>query len=618
MSSSLSSKIAQLPDRPGIYIMKDRRGEVIYVGKAINLKSRVRSYFQKSRDESRLITRQIGEVRDVDILVTHNEKEAFILENNFIKQFTPKYNVLYRDDKSFASIKIPLNEPFPRPVITRKVKDKRAKYFGPYSNSKAARETLNFLHEVFPLRKCTLKQFNAAARPCLYGQMGKCLAPCCKKITKSEYDKLLRELYMFLNGHCKKLIEKMRAQMTKAADELDFETAAKIRDRINAVEQTVEQQLVKTTMDRVDRDVFGYYLTDKKFWLSVLFIRNGIMQDAANYNFAAKLDNAKAVLRSVVHQFYHGNCFIPDEVLLPVDTGEMGLLAEWLSGKKGKKVKVISPQRGRKKRIIEMASKNAAQAEKVKVTENRKRQIEMDSLQNLLDLYELPVNIECFDISNLSGREAAGSMVVFRNGSPDKTSYRRYKIRDIEGQNDFAMLRQVITRRYKKIIDHDEKGDMIEQIPELIVVDGGKAQLDAALNALAALQIPFKDIIGLAKARSRGGADIKKERVFMPGQSDPVELGTNTYAFNLLTRIRDEAHRFAISYHRKLRSKEFKKSPLTDIPGIGEKMGRRIFEHFKSLESVKNARIEDLVAVHGISQRKALEMRRYIDDNWTY
>ncbi len=596
--------------------MKDRRGEVIYVGKAANLKLRVASYFRGGRDESRLITRRIGEVHDIDCIVTRSEKEAFLLENNFIKQFRPKYNVLFRDDKSFVSIKIPQEEPYPRPIITRRTGDKNARYFGPYSNSRAARRTLDVLQEIFPLRKCTLRQCRTVDRPCLYGQMGKCLSPCCNEVSEQHYAELIDELSLFLDGQCDELLERMRAEMRGAAGQLDFERAAALRDRIRAVEETVEQQLASSTSERVDRDVFGYYPTDRNVWVAVLFIRDGGMRDAATYNFPAQLDAAEAILRSFVKQFYFANRYMPEEILLPVDAGDLDLPADWLCEKRGGKVKVLRPQRGRKRRLVELASQNALQAQKVKTGDREKRLLEMQSLQDSLVLDKAPLNIECFDISNLSGREATGSMVVFRNGVPDKGSYRRYRIRDIGGRDDEAMMREVIGRRYRHVREKTGK-EFLQKMPELIVVDGGKGQLRAACNALEELQLRQGDIIALAKARTEGGRRVKRERVFVPGKDAAVELEENSHGFRLLTRIRDEAHRFAIQYHRKLRRKASIKSPLTEIPGVGEKMAARLLERFKSLGRVREAGTEELCEVKGISAHRAGLIKKHIEEHWS-
>ncbi len=611
MKRDLTQKIEQFPSSPGIYLMKDGRGEVVYVGKASNLKMRVASYFHSGSDDRRLISRRLGEVSDIDIVVARSEKEALLLEGNFIKQFRPRYNVLFRDDKSFVSIKIPANEPYPRPVITRRTGDPTAKYFGPYSNSKAARHTLSLLHDLFPLRKCSLRQFKNAVRPCLYGQMRKCLAPCCREVSESDYQQLLNELTLFLEGRCAELIEQMQREMTEAADQQEFERAAVLSDRINDVKETIEKQLVSSDMDRIDRDIFGYHPTEGSVWISVLFIRDGHMRDADSFCFPAELDTADTILRSFIKQFYLGDTPIPDEILIPVDPDDLGLLAEWLSEKRGRKTTVLQPQKGRKKRLVELAIRNARQSHSVNTTDSDRRAMELESLQNSLALKKLPVNIECFDISNLSGREAVGSMVVFRNARADKSSYRRFRIRDAEGRDDCAMMKEVIKRRFRRR-EKGKEGEGWGEMPELIVLDGGRNQLEAACSALAELHVPANDIVALAKARARGGRRLKRERVFVPGREGAVDLDEKSYACILLTRIRDEAHRFAVQYHRKLRRKAFLESPLADVPGVGAALAERILHRFKSLENVRNAAIDELCEVKGISMRKAEAIRRHL------
>ena len=600
----LREKVDALPTGPGIYLMKDARAEVIYVGKAKSLRARVRSYFQQAGDDDRLITRQIADVADVDVVVAGSEKEALILETNFIKQFRPKYNVLFRDDKSFVSIKIPLGEPWPRPIVTRRLDDERAIYFGPYAGARAARQTLRVLQDVFPLRKCSMRQCREARRPCIYGEMGKCLAPCCAEVSEEQYKRLIEQVTMLLRGKSDDLLDELREQMRQASDELDYERAARLRDRIEAVETTLEKQRVGSSAGDVDRDIFGLAATDRSVWTAVLFVRNGNVQDVACYKFDPKLAQPESIFGSFLNQFYTANRFIPDEVLVPVESEDAVLLEEWLSEKKGRKVAVTCPKRGGKRRLVELADRNAREAERIATSSEEKRRREMESLQELLGLSELPRNIECFDISALQGREAVGSMVVFRDGEPDKSSYRRYRIKNVEGQDDFAMMREVVGRRCRRAAEAgaDEREPAL---PELIVVDGGRGQLSAAGQALAELGFEACDVVALAKARSRGGEKVKGERVFVPGEQQPVLLPEHSYGYRLITRLRDEAHRFAIAYHRKLRRKAAVRSPLTEVPGVGPRIAARLMDHFGTLGKVRAAAVDELEAVQGVSERLA-------------
>jgi excinuclease ABC subunit C len=613
ISTELADKIARLPCKPGVYLMKGRDGEVLYVGKAKDLHSRVRSYFQEGNDNARLITRRTGDVEDIAIVVTQSDKEALVLENNFIKQFRPKYNVLFRDDKSFVSIKISLDERWPRPVITRRLGDEGARYFGPYASAKAAKETMRVLENIFPFRKCSMRQCRLAERPCVYGQMGKCLAPCCAEVSEEEYEKLIEEVMMFLDGKCEDLLDELREDMHDASEKLEFERAARLRDRIRAVEETVQKQLAGSSMDKVDRDIFGIESTDKNIWVALLLVREGNIQDALNYRFPARIDTTGGVFRSFLNQFYSSNRFIPDEVLLPMETEDARILADWLSEKKGRKVEVLFPRRGRKRRLVELANRNARGAERIGDSRENRRRLKMESLQEIIGLKKLPRNIECFDISNLGGREAVGSMVVFRDGEPDKSSYRRYKIRNVGGQDDFAMMAEVIRRRYRRVAEKTGK-EWEQKMPELVVVDGGKGQLSAAISGMKDVGVEPPDVIGLAKARfERGGG--KGERVFLPGHREAFTLPDNTYGFRLLTAVRDEAHRFAISYHRKLRRERSTSSPLMDVKGVGPKIAGRIMERFKTLERVAKASEEELAEVPGVSMRLARLVREELAAN---
>ncbi|MGD2175676.1 MAG: excinuclease ABC subunit UvrC [Candidatus Brocadiaceae bacterium] len=594
-------KIDELPRKPGVYLMKDARNEVIYVGKAKDLHARVRSYFQEGGDDWRLICKRIGQVADVDVVVTASEKEALLLENNFIKQFRPRYNVYFRDDKSFVSIKIDASEPWPRPIVTRRLDDPEAMYFGPYASARAARKTLRVLQDVFPLRRCSMRECAERRRPCIYGEMGKCAAPCCADVSEEQYRELVDQVVMFLKGDADDLLRRLRAEMDRASEELDFETAARLRDRVEAVEKTLETQHVAASAADVDRDVFGLQTLDRHVSIAVLFVRNGNVRDVASYRFPAELDSEEAIFGSFLNQFYSANRFVPVEVLVPVATEDAELLEAWLSEKKGRRVRVLHPQRGPKRRLVEMANRNARQAERAATAGEKKHRLEMESLQRLLDLSELPRNIECFDISTLQGREAVGSMVVFREGEPEKSSYRHYRIRRVQGQDDFAMMEEVLERRYGKIArGEDEAGP-----PELIVVDGGKGQLGVALRVLSRLEIEPCDLAALAKARRGAGRPARGERVFLPGKEEAIEVPRDTYGFRLITRVRDEAHRFAVRYHRQLRRKSSIQSPLLEIAGIGRKRARRVMEHFGGLNKLRRATVEELKAVPGISDTLA-------------
>jgi excinuclease ABC subunit C len=619
LPEKLRRKIEALPPRPGVYLMKDARHEVIYVGKAKDLRSRVRSYWQAGRGgrrpahDGRLISRRIEQVADVDAVVTASEKEALLLESNLIKQFRPRYNVYFRDDKSFVSIKLDLSEPWPRPVVTRRLGAKDALYFGPYASAKAARRTVRVLQDTFPLRKCSIRECRERSRPCLYGEMGRCAAPCCADVTEEEYRELVDQVVMFLKGKADDLLGRLGEEMDEAAAALEFERAARLRDRIRAVEATLECQHVASSMEDVDRDVFGLCTLDRHVAVAVLLVREGNVQDVASYRFPAELDTREAIFRSFLNQFYRQNRFIPEEVLIPVPTEDAELLQAWLSERKGRKVSVLCPQRGAKRRLVELANRNARQAERAATSAEEKRRLEMESLQDTLALANLPRRIECFDISTLHGKEAVGSMVVFAGAAPDKGSYRHYRIRQVEGQDDFAMMREVLARRYSKLAAREGagEGEPAGEAPDLVLVDGGKGQLAVATDVLGEVGLESCDVAALAKARSGGGQKLKAERVFLPGRGEAVVVPEGSRALHLLTRVRDEAHRFAVSYHRRLRRKEALRSPLTDVRGVGRRLARRLMERFGGLNKIKQASVEELKQVEGISDVLARAIRDY-------
>jgi excinuclease ABC subunit C len=590
----LREKVDGFPRKPGVYLMKDARNEVIYVGKAKDLRSRVRSYFQAGRDEFRLISEQFGQVADIDIVVTNSEAEALLLENNFIKQFRPRYNVLFRDDKSFVSIRIDRHKPWPRPRITRNLDDPDALYFGPYASAQAARRTLRTIQEIFPLRRCSLRQCRERSRPCLYGEMDKCIGPCIDGVTEEDYNRIVEQVVSFLKGQADHVLDDLRDEMQEASESLEFERAARLRDRIQAVERTLQAQHVASSAEDVDRDVFGLHATDKFVTVAVLFVRGGNVRDATTYRFGADLDTRDEIFGAFLRQFYAATRFIPEEVLLPVDVEDRGLLEEVLGERKGRKVRLHVPQRGMKKRLVELADGNAATADRTATTEQERAELEMESLREILALSNAPRHIECYDISTTQGREAVGSRVVFRDARQDKASYRRYKIREVEGQDDFAMMHEVLTRRLSKTED--------DPVPDLLVVDGGKGQLGVAVRVMQEHGIRRPDVVGLAKART---ARKTGERVFKPGRSDAIPLPEGSHALHLLARVRDEAHRFAVSYHRKLRKKSTMQNPLREVKGVGKVLARRLLEHFGGLNKVQDAPVEELARVKGVSRTLA-------------
>lgn len=598
----LTNKLKNLPDSPGVYLMKNAKHKVIYVGKAKNLRHRVRSYFQRERDDRAYTEYLVRHVADIDFVLTETEKEALILENNLIKQFKPRFNINLRDDKTFISIKLEVNTKFPYPKVVRQIENDGARYFGPYASARAVRETLRYIHDIIPIRKCPDTVFKKRVKPCLYYQIHKCLGPCCDLVDEVTYRGLIDQVELILKGKQEDLLTVLKEQMLEESKALRYEKAAKIRDRIRAIEETVEKQKIHS-MTFVDRDVFGYYLAGNEMWIEVMFIRSGNMEDIASYHFPTNHNTIEEVFRSFLNQFYSQTRFIPAEVITPVESADSRLLEEWLAEKKGKKVVVINPKRGDKVRLVEMAQKNAENACRVSQTYEGDLARTLVSLKETLGLRHIPERIECFDISNISGKQAVGSMITFEKGKPNKARYRRFRIKTVGQIDDYAMMREVLTRRYTRAVKEDD-------LPNLIMVDGGKGQMGVALKIFDELAIGNVDLIALAKGKKENPILGEKagEQIFAPWMQDPVALSPSSPELLFLDKIRDEAHRFAIAYHRKLRHREYYTSPLDEIPGIGIARKKKLIKCFGSIEGIRNATIEQLAEIGKLPAKYAAEI----------
>ncbi|OOP57704.1 MAG: excinuclease ABC subunit C [Candidatus Brocadia carolinensis] len=601
----LTTKLKNLPTSPGVYLMKNSKHKVIYVGKAKNLKNRVRSYFQRERDDRTYTEYLVRHVADIDFVLTETEKEALILENNLIKQFKPKFNINLRDDKTFLSIKLDINTKFPSPKVVRQIENDGAMYFGPYASARAVRETLRYIHDIIPIRKCSDRVFKNRVKPCLYYQIHKCLGPCCALVDEGTYRGLIDQVVLILKGKQEDLVTVLQQQMFEESKAMRYEKAAKIRDRIRAIEETVEKQKIHS-MTFVDRDVFGYYLTGNEVWIEVMFIRSGNMEDIASYHFPTNHNAIEEVFRSFLNQFYSQTRFIPAEVIIPVESADSRLLEDWLAEKKGKKVVVINPKRGDKVRLVEMAQKNAENAYQVSQTHNGDLARTLMTLKETLHLRQIPERIECFDISNIFGKHAVGSMVTFEQGKPNKSRYKRFKIKTVGQIDDYAMMHEVLTRRYKRAVEEDD-------LPNLAIVDGGKGQMGVALKIFEELAIDNVDLIALAKGkkdRSVLGGKVD-EQIFVPYSSNPIVLVPSSPELLFLDKIRDEAHRFAIAYHRKLRHREYYQSPLDEISGMGLARKKKLIKCFGSIEGIRSATIEQLIEIGKLPVKFATEIFHY-------
>jgi excinuclease ABC subunit C len=605
---TLEEKLKHLPARPGVYLMKNAKGRVIYAGKARVLRNRVRSYFQKGFEPDPRKVAMVEQIADFETVVTGSELEAFILESNLIKKHKPRYNVILRDDKNYPYLKLTTYEDFPAICVTRKVEKDGAVYFGPYVPTGPMWETLKIINRAFPLRLCRKKNVGAKVdRPCVQYGMGRCSGPCGGRVTKEEYARGVEEVRLFLSGKDRELFKRMEKSMKEASDAMNFEAAAHIRDRIAALERaTGLQRVVSPGME--DRDVIAVAKEGAAADIQILFVRKGKLLGRKDFYLKDSLESTEPeLITDFINQFYTGGREVPPEVLVSHTLPEGELIGSLLAEMRGRTVELAVPQRGAKVKLVEMALDNA----KVSLEQNLKtesgRELILMSLKSELGLKRMPRRIEAFDISNIGGQEAVGSMVSFKDNLPEKSGYRHFRIKTVEGSNDFAMMAEVISRRYRRVME--EGSDW----PDLILIDGGKGQLSAAIEALRDIGAePEKlDVVGLAKAREKGMkyAGVREvrafERVFRPGDTEPRVLAPTSAAVNLLAQVRDESHRFAITHHRKLRGKKAAKSPLDDIPGVGKTRKLQMLKHFGSFRAVREATLEELNAMPGLPQKVA-------------
>lgn len=607
MREELTQKLRSMPHSPGVYIFKDSRNKVLYVGKAIDLHERVMSYI-RGGDERVFSQHLVERIADVEFVLTENEKEALILENNLIKQFKPRFNINLKDDKTFLSLRINAKDKFPRIEIVRRYKDDGALYFGPYSSASAVRHTVRLLNSVFPLRKCRDSVFKKRSFPCLYAQIGKCLGPCSGEVNEEYYKRVVEQVILFLRGKTGELLDTLRQEMNSASSALEFEKAGRIRDRILAIEKTVQHQRI-TTPAGGDRDIFGLFKEDERLTVFVMFVRDGRLDDFKPYFVSTHGMELHQAFTSFLQQFYSLHRLIPDEILLPIEVEGKKLLEEWLAERRGMKVTLLVPKRGEKAGLVELATRNAEEAYRLKSASSSDATFVLRKLMQGLKLSHLPEKIECFDISNLGSASAVGSMVRFENAKPNKTLYRRFKIRGRTTQNDFAMMAEVVRRRLQRSIQEKD-------LPDLIVIDGGKGQLSVVLQVIRELGLENLDIVSLAKSRTtppttRQPRRKEPERVFVPGLPEPVVLPEDSAELHLLNRIRDEAHRFAFAYHRKLLGTRYRRSLLEEIPGIGPKRRKALIKHFGSIDALKKASIEEIASVEGIPVPLAEKIHRF-------
>jgi excinuclease ABC subunit C len=604
----IKERLNSVPTQPGVYLMKGEAGEVLYVGKAINLRNRVRSYFQASADYSPKVQRLVWSIADLEFIVTASELEALILECNLIKRHRPPYNVRFKDDKRYPYIRITWQEDFPRVQVVRRMKRDGARYFGPYASSAAMHQTLDLLRRIFPYLTCKRNITGTDNRACLYYHIKRCMGPCIGAVSKEEYRDMMKQACLFLEGKGEEIVTSLKRRMQSAAQRLEFERAASLRDQIQAVEQVISRQrVVSATLS--DQDVIAFARDDGETCVQVFFVRTGklvgheyFLMDGVNGV------EAQEILASFIKQFYNDTAYVPPEILLPTDIDEAHIIERWLRDKRGTKVVLRVPRRGQKRQLVEMVVENATQTLTHLMV---KEQLEEDKalaaltdLQAQLGLEVLPLRIEAYDISNIQGAMATGSMVVFVEGLPHKSEYRRFKIRTVEGPDDYAMMQEVLRRRFRKAVIREATAeDTWAKLPDLIIIDGGKGQLNAVLEVLTDHGVEEVPAVGLAKAR---------EEVFKPGEPEPLILSLDSPGLQLMQRLRDEAHRFAIAYHRRLRRREGLTSTLEEIPGVGPKRRQALLKRFGSVEAMRQASLEELTAVEGMNRTVARKVREFL------
>ncbi len=596
-------RLDALGAEPGVYLMKNEHGAVIYVGKAASLRSRVRSYFGSKRGMDHKTRELVSQIVDFEVIRTDTASEALILENELIKRYQPKYNVMLRDDKSYPFIRI-TNEPFPRVLSTRRVVNDGSRYFGPFTSAASVNRTLDSLNKLFPYRLCDIEITGESDRPCLYYHIGRCNGPCIGAVDQDEYGQVIQNVQLFLEGRSDEFLPELREQMERAAEVLDFEQAARLRDEIKAIEHVLERQKIASSK----RETFDVLALAKgeggDACVQVTTIREGKMLGSEHFLMTgARIDDQPShILGSFVTQFYDEAALVPRELVLqhPIDDEE--IVREWLGERRGGPVRLTIPRRGMRRRLVEMVAKSAEENlnhERVRwLNDEQRTTMALAELGDRLQLEKLPRRIECYDISNLQGDSPVASMVVFEDGRPKKSDYRRFGIKEIQGPNDYAMMQEVLRRRFKRAKDLESTEEWRE-LPDLVIVDGGKGQLSSALEVFHELEISVP-VVGLAK---------ENEEIFLPGRSDPIILPRDAQSLYLVQRVRDEAHRFAVTFHRGKRKKASFRSALDEVRGLGPQRKKALLRTFGSVKKIREATAEDLLTVDGIGPALAEQIK---------
>jgi len=600
----ITEQIKGLPSRPGVYLFKDAGGNILYVGKAVNLRHRVSSYFGAGQKLTPKIGRMVAKIADLEYFVTASEQEALILELNLIKRHHPRYNVSLKDDKTFPYLKIGLGEDWPRVHVTRTLKENGGRYFGPFASARSIRRTLKLIKGIFPFRTCSRPITGTDSRACLEYDIGRCLAPCTGAVSRQDYAEVIRQVVLFLEGKQERVVRQLKQQMAQAAEAMDYEKAARLRDQIQAVEQVVEGQRIAATV-RGEQDVIAFVEDKDQAYVQVFFIRGGKLIGRESFLLrGTRYEPPGQVMSSFIKQFYASAPHIPPLLLLQHPVEDAAILQDWLSARRGSNVKIQVPRRGNKKQLVNIVAENARQGlEQLKIKQlasPRAISAALEEIKRELDLPRLPARIEGYDISDIQGAAAVGSMVVFEQGRPRPAHYRRFKIKTVSGADDYAMLGEVLKRRFKR---GGQASGSWAVVPDLVLIDGGKGQLNAARTAMKEIGADSIPAAGLAK---------ENEELFIPQKSKPVVLPRSSPGLQLLQRLRDEAHRFALGYHRKLRKKQTFASALDTVPGIGPKRKRALIRRFGSVKAIREASLEELAVAKGMTPKLAKKIKEYI------
>lgn len=604
VSETLREKVSMSSTSPGVYLMKDGQGRVIYVGKARNLKKRLASYFLKSNPTDVKTGVLVENIATFETILTATEHEALILESNLIKRHRPKYNVILKDDKRYPILRMDVASDYPILKVVRKIQKDNAQYFGPFSSAGAVQQTLKLINRTFKLRKCKGEVLKPRSRPCLNHQMNQCLAPCCREVPPERYREIVREVILFLSGRTTDLISKIKGEMTAAAGAQEFEKAAALRDKIFALEKVLQRQVVVAS-DMLDRDVVGIASQNQQAVLTLMFVRRGKLVGTRHFYFSDTASTEPEIIETFLAQYYEHSPFIPPEVLLPLEIGYRSFLEKRLTEYRGRKVRLVLPMRGEKKKIVGMAMENAQNRLNEEIRQAMSSEKLLLRLKKCLSLTDIPYRIECFDNSHLYGAHSVSGMVVFENGKPKKNDFRKYRIRDTNAPDDYAAMNEVLTRRFRP------KDGQLNELPNLLMVDGGKGQLNIAVSVLETLGLCGKmDVVGIAKKEVEKGES--QDKIFLPGRSNPVNFGMDVDLLLFLQGIRDEAHRFAISYYRQKHRSDAIVSELDAVPGIGEKRKRILLNHFKSMEKIRSAEISEIAALPGFNRPLADKLVKMI------